>query len=341
MDRETLEPNETVMDKSAPGPGAGQDGTPATQDEPAVKQNGQASSDPAAEEAVPGEDDSPDGEDHSGGEDDSNDGDDFDDGDEDDDDLYLDSDEPQGGRMSLVGHLAELRKRLIICVGCFLVCFALCMTRAEWFTDLMLTRGSQFSFVYISPSELLMSYIRVALIGGLVVTIPVIIFQVWQFLKPGLRRGERLGFTLVMTLGLALFVLGAAFAFAIVLPILLGFFARLDTTNTVSAMISVESYISYVVSTMITFGIIFETPIVLVALTSAGLVKPQFLQKNFKFVVLVILAVSAVITPPDVTSQVLVAVPLMVLFYASIILCKILFRRKLAKEAAEEAELSQ
>ena len=117
-----------------------------------------------------------------------------------------------------------------------------------------------------------------------------------------------------------------------VLPILLGFFARLNTSGTVTAMVSVQEYVSYVISTMLIFGVIFETPIVLVALTGVGLVKPKTLQKNFKYVVLIILIVAAVITPPDVTSQVLVAIPLMILFYASIILCKILFRRKLAEQ---------
>lgn len=246
------------------------------------------------------------------------------------------NEEPQGGKMSLLGHLAELRKRLITCVLCFLICFSLCLSRAEWFTDLLLSRGSQFSFVYIAPAELLMSYIRVALMGGLVVTVPVIIYQIWKFIKPGLRRGERLGFSVIMTLGLALFCVGALFAFGIVLPILLGFFARLDTTNTVTAMVSVQEYISYVISTMLTFGIIFETPIVMVALTSLGLVKPKTLKKNFKYVVLIILAVAAIITPPDITSQILVAVPLMVLFYVSILLCQLLFRRKLARAEAEE-----
>lgn len=246
--------------------------------------------------------------------------------------------EVQGGRMTLLEHLTELRKRLMVCVICLLVSFSLCLSRAEWFTDLLLTRGKQFSFVYIAPAELLMSYIRIALAGGVVITIPVIVYHVWKFVKPGLRRVERLGFSLVLTMGLVLFCLGALFAFAIVLPILLGFFARLDTTNTVTAMVSVQEYISYVISTMLTFGVIFETPIVMIALTSIGLVKPKTLKKNFKYAVLVILTVSAIITPPDVTSQVLVAVPLMVLFYASILLCQFLFRRKLARAEAEEAD---
>ena len=244
----------------------------------------------------------------------------------------LEDDVPQGGRMSLLAHLNELRRRLTICADCFLVGVALCLSQAEWFTNLLLSRGENFSFVYIAPAELMMTYVRISLVGGVVIIIPVIIYHIWRFLQPGLKRAEQMGFNLIITVGLLLFCLGALFAFTIVLPILLGFFARLNTSGTVTAMVSVQEYVSYVISTMLIFGVIFETPIVLVALTGVGLVKPKTLQKNFKYVVLIILIVAAVITPPDVTSQVLVAIPLMILFYASIILCKILFRRKLAEQ---------
>ena len=228
----------------------------------------------------------------------------------------LEDDVPQGGRMSLLAHLNELRRRLTICAVCFLVGVALCLSQAEWFTNQLLSRGENFSFVYIAPAELMMTYVRISLVGGVVIIIPVIIYHIWRFLQPGLKRAEQMGFNLI----------------TIVLPILLGFFARLNTSGTVTAMVSVQEYVSYVISTMLIFGVIFETPIVLVALTGVGLVKPKTLQKNFKYVVLIILIVAAVITPPDVTSQVLVAIPLMILFYASIILCKILFRRKLAEQ---------
>ena len=244
----------------------------------------------------------------------------------------LEDDVPQGGRMSLLAHLNELRSLLTFCAVCFLVGVALCLSQAEWFTNLLLSRGENFSFVYIAPAELMMTYVRISLVGGVVIIIPVIIYHIWRFLQPGLKRAEQMGFNLIITGGLLLFCLGALFAFTIVLPILLGFFARLNTSGTVTAMVSVQEYVSYVISTMLIFGVIFETPIVLVALTGVGLVKPKTLQKNFKYVVLIILIVAAVITPPDVTSQVLVAIPLMILFYASIILCKILFRRKLAEQ---------
>jgi len=254
--------------------------------------------------------------------------------DEDDEDEE-DDDTPKGGRMTILSHLAELRKRLLTCAAAFLIAVIACMSRAEWFVNLMLTRGSQFSFVYISPAELLLTYVRVALIGGVVVAVPVIIYEVWRFLSPGLRKREQIGFFVIMTLGLGLFVLGAVFSFAIVLPILLAFFARLETANTVQAMVSVQEYVSYVVSNMVTFGIIFETPIVVVTLTGIGIIKPAFLKRNFKYVVLLILIVAAIITPPDITSQILVGVPLMVLFYVSILLSQLIFRRKLAREREE------
>ena len=133
----------------------------------------------------------------------------------------LEDDVPQGGRMSLLAHLNELRRRLTICAVCFLVGVALCLSQAEWFTNLLLSRGENFSFVYIAPAELMMTYVRISLVGGVVIIIPVIIYHIWRFLQPGLKRAEQMGFNLIITVGLLLFCLGALFAFTIVLPILL------------------------------------------------------------------------------------------------------------------------
>ena len=140
--------------------------------------------------------------------------------------------------MSLLSHLKELRRRLIICIAAFLAGVILCLSQAEWFTNLMLSRGTDFTFVYIAPAELMMTYVRVAAAGGVVIAVPIIIYQIWRFIRPGLRRRENLAFSLFMTVGLVLFGVGAAFAFLIVLPILLAFFARLNTSGTVSAMVS-------------------------------------------------------------------------------------------------------
>lgn len=120
----------------------------------------------------------------------------------------LEDDVPQGGRMSLLAHLNELRRRLTICAVCFLVGVALCLSQAEWFTNLLLSRGENFSFVYIAPAELMMTYVRISLVGGVVIIIPVIIYHIWRFLQPGLKRAEQMGFNLIITVGLLLFCLG-------------------------------------------------------------------------------------------------------------------------------------
>ena len=247
-----------------------------------------------------------------------------------------DEEEVTGGTMSLTEHLAELRSRLISCLVVFFIAFALALWQASPLTALILSRGKQFSFVYISPAELMMNYIRIALVGGVVAAVPVIIYQVWQFLQPGLRRKEKRFVLLILTLGLGLFILGAVFAFEIALPIILDFFARLDTTDTVHAMVSVQEFISYFLTTMITFGVIFECPILVTSLVGVGLVTPNTLQSYFKYVVLIIFTLGAVITPPDVTSQILVSVPLMALYEISILLSRVIFARRLREEAQEE-----
>lgn len=229
--------------------------------------------------------------------------------------------------MSLIGHLTELRRRLMICVACIFICLIGCLSQAQWIADLMLSRGQRFSFVYIAPAELLLCYVQIALIGGFVFSAPIIAGQIWMFVRPGLKRGEQIRFFTALIAGLVLFCLGVVFCFTIVLPILLDFYDRLNTTGTVTAMISVKEYINYVLSTLVCFGLIFETPVVLMFLTAMGIVQPKTLQRNFKYVILAISIVAALITPPDVTSQILVGIPLIILFYGSIILCEIVFRR--------------
>lgn len=248
---------------------------------------------------------------------------------------------PRGGErrtMSLLGHLDELRRRLIVTALFFVATTMLALCWCEPFTNILLSLGSHFTFVYIAPAELMMTYIQVAFLGGLVATVPVIAYHLWQFLRPGLRQREKLAFGLLMTVGLGLFALGVAFAFVVVLPILLAFFAGLNTSQTVTSMVSIQQYISYLTSTMVTFGVIFETPVVLISLVGLDLVRPKTLQKNFKYVVLVVLVVAAIITPPDVTSQILVAVPLLLLFQGSVLLSSIIFRRRIRRREQEEAD---
>ena len=249
--------------------------------------------------------------------------------------------DPQEKVMSVTEHLTELRSRLIWCLLAFGAAFGVFLWQASPMTALLLSRGSQFSFVFISPAELMMNYFRIAMVGGVVAAVPVIVYQGWQFLRPGLKAREKRFFALVMTVGLGLFVLGVLFAFHIALPIILNFFASLDKTQSVAPMISVQEYISYFLTTMIIFGVIFECPIVICSLVGVGIVKPSALQKNFKYAVILIFTVGAIITPPDVTSQILVSVPLMLLLEGSILLSRFLFAKKLKEWEEEEKDLEE
>lgn len=238
-------------------------------------------------------------------------------------------------RMSLVSHLEEFRKRLMACIICFFGAVFLCLGQAAWLTERLIEKAEGFQFVYIAPTELVLSYIRLALIGGAAFACPVIIYQVWGFVRPGLTRGERRSCFVILTFGMAQFFIGAAFAFEIVLPVTLLFFAGMNAGQTISPMVSIESYISFVATTLVTFGIVFELPVVVILLTKAGILNPEALRKNRKYVILAVFVIAALITPPDVTSQILVAFPMLFLFELSLLLCRILFRKKLKRRKTE------
>jgi sec-independent protein translocase protein TatC len=243
-----------------------------------------------------------------------------------------------GDTMTVIAHISELRKRLIVCIVFFLVAFSLCFTRSEWFAAQLMGRAQGYSFVFISPAELFIVYVKLALIGGVTVTSPIILFQLWSFVRPGLQPKEKKSSILILTFGVLLFLGGAVFSYQIVLPLTLRFFIGLNTSDSIQAMVSIQEYFGYVITMLVAFGVVFELPIVVIFLTQFGLINPKFLQKNFKYAVLIILIFSAVITPPDVTSQILLAVPMMVLFEASILISQTIFRKKLAERFSEEED---
>ena len=245
------------------------------------------------------------------------------------------------GRMSLGGHLSEFRSRLVVCVVVLVVAFLVCMTQARAFSELLISRATMFTFVYTAPTELFLVYMRLALIGALLIDIPVIIYEVWSFMKPGLLDNEKKALKVVFTFGLLLFVIGAVFAFFVILPISTRFFYGLNMGELIRPMISIESYVAYVTQIMLAFGAVFELPIVVIMLTNLGILHMDFLRKNRKIVIVAVFFLAAVITPPDVTSQILVALPMLLLFEISIFLGSSIEKRKKAKEEESSEESSE
>jgi len=242
---------------------------------------------------------------------------------------------------TLISHLNELRKRLMVSAICFVAAMSVCLARSEFVIQHLVGRAKEFEFIYVAPAELLIAYIRIAILCGLVVAFPVISFQVWQFLRPGLTRAERKAVAFVLTFGMVLFLLGGVFAFEVVLPFTLKYFAGLNGASvggeqSIKAMVSIQNYLNFVVNTLLTFGLVFEMPIIIILLTQLGILNPKILRKNRKYVILAVFIIAAVITPPDVTSQILIAVPMLILFEISTWISSILFRRKLAVREASQ-----
>ncbi len=167
-----------------------------------------------------------------------------------------------------------------------------------------------------------------AIIAGIVVAFPYILYEIWKFIAPGLKEKERKnsrGFILIASL---LFFLGVLFGYYVISPLAINFLGNYRVSNVVFNDIDLGSYISLIRSSAIASGIIFELPIAIYILTKIGLITPDILKKYRKFAIVGILIVAAVVTPPDVTSQVIVAIPILLLYELSIFISKVVYRKR-------------
>ena len=225
--------------------------------------------------------------------------------------------------MTLSGHLRELRTRLLVCLGVLIICMAAGIHFAPRFLGVFLRLGEpyHYQFVYISPEELLMEYLTVDFAGALCLACPVILYEIWAFLRPGLNRKERILIFSVLFFGLLFAFLGILFAYRILIPFMLRFFMSVGEGGMVRASISVRNYVSFLMTMFLVFAAVFELPVVAVLLTQFRVLNAGAMKRIRKAVVPAIFLVAAVITPPDVVSQIMVAIPLLLLYELSIWLC--------------------
>lgn len=240
--------------------------------------------------------------------------------------------------MSLTDHLKELRNRIIVCVAVLVVGFIVFLSQASVLVDMLTQMGisNGYQFVYLSPQELMIQHMGVAGICAIVITVPVLAYECYAFMSPGLKKNENQFFMAAMVFGIICFVLGVLFAHKIAMPFMLHFLYQFNTTDYITAQISIESYLSFVMTVYIIFGIVFEMPVISGALTQFGLLKPEWLVKGRSVAIVAIFFVAAVITPPDVVSQIMTAIPMVALYQVSIYLCKIIYKLKKKNEEIEE-----
>ncbi|MCQ9207011.1 MAG: twin-arginine translocase subunit TatC [Omnitrophica bacterium] len=226
--------------------------------------------------------------------------------------------------VTLTKHLEELRNRLLKAVLAIIAASAIVYGFVDKIYDHMVRPVGQ--LVFIAPQEAFVTRIKIAFFGGLFLSLPVILYQVWKFISVGLRQGERKYTLLFGPLSFVFFGLGAAFGYAIIAPIGLKFLLSFATKDIVP-MISVSKYISFLTMLTIAFGVVFELPLVSLFLTKIGVVTPRFLSEKRRHAIVGIFIAAAVFTPPDVITQTLMAVPLLVLYEIGIIFSKMVSKQ--------------
>ena len=230
-------------------------------------------------------------------------------------------------QMTLVEHLDELRGRILVSLAAVLVVSCLAFWKIRLIMSFLMIRPVD-HLVFFSPTEAFVEYFKLALFVGLTLASPVVLYQLWAFVSAGLKPGERMAFLIAMPFSVTLFLGGAAFAFFAVIPWSLRFLIDFAGSN-VLAMISISKYLSFVVMMMVMFGVIFELPVAIVLLSKLGLVTPQFLSRNRKYAIVIIFIAAGVLTPtPDAFTQILMAVPLLLLYEISLIICRFTYRKE-------------
>jgi len=242
-------------------------------------------------------------------------------------------------KMPFMSHLEELRKRLVACaiaVGIgFVIAYVFSETLFQYLVaplkDVM-PEGNY--LIYTNLPEMFFAYIKVAFIAAIMGTAPFIFYQLWLFVAPGLYQKEkRLVIPFVVT-STILFVGGALFGYFIVFPFGFKFFIGFSN-EFVKALPSVKQYLSLSIKLLIAFGLVFELPVVLFFLTKIGLITPDTLKKKRKYAILLTFVIGAILTPPDVITQCMMAGPLIVLYEVGILVSRMAYKKK--QEPQEEA----
>jgi len=226
-------------------------------------------------------------------------------------------------KLTLIEHLDELRGRIIKSVIFIIICSCLLYNFINVFLPILMKPVGK--LVFIAPTEAFIVNIKIAFLGGVFLSSPFVIYQIWQFVSAGLKETERKYILIFGPMSFILFILGSSFGYFVIIPIgikfLLGF-----ATDFITPMITVSRYLSFVGTLTFAFSMVFQLPLILLFLTKIGMVTPMFLSSKRKHAIVLMFILGAVLTPPDVITQCLMAGPLLILYEIGIIFSKFAYR---------------
>jgi sec-independent protein translocase protein TatC len=246
-------------------------------------------------------------------------------------------------KLPFTAHLEELRRRLIICFAAIGVGFVISYIFSRRVFEILMmpllsAMPPEEKLIYTGLPEAFFTYLKVAFLAGVLLAIPVITYQLWMFIAPGLYDKEKRFVLPIVFLSSIFFVGGALFGYFVVFPFGFKFFMGF-ASDYVRPLPSMKEYLGFSAKLLFAFGIVFELPLFITFLAKLGIVDVPFLKANRKYAILLFFVFAAILTPPDVITQILMAGPLILLYEVSIIGARV-FGKKAAKKDAEEPQES-
>ena len=264
-------------------------------------------------------------------------------------------DEVEKSAAPLLEHLIELRSRLIWAIGAFFIAFLVCFFFAkqifnllvipfQWATAWAGLASDKVDLIYTAPQEFFFTQIKLAMFGGIVLAFPMIATQIYKFVAPGLYRNERHAFLPFLIASPILFLIGAALVYFFFTPMVMWFFLSMqqvgpDAEVQISLLPRVSEYLSLIMTLILSFGLVFQLPVVTTLLARVGLLSSQALVGKRKVAIVVAFVVAAVLTPPDPVSQIGLALPTIILYEIGI-WCARMVERKREEESQAAAKAS-
>jgi len=255
----------------------------------------------------------------------------------------------------LIEHLMELRRRLMWSIGAFFIAFIVCFFFAKQLFNYLVypyklavmwagLDVDKAQLIYTAPQEFFFTQVKVAMFGGVVIAFPIIAAQIYKFVAPGLYKNERAAFLPFLIASPILFLLGAALVYFFFTPMVMWFFLAMQQTPghgdvAISLLPKVSEYLSLIMTLVLSFGLVFQLPVITTLLARVGLLTSQWLAEKRKFAIVMAFIVAAVLTPPDPMSQIGLALPTILLYEIAIHAARLVERQR-ARQSVEEAERS-